>query len=599
MSSSFKDMGLSEPILKALDEMGFEEPTEVQKRAIPHILNGKDVIVMSKTGSGKTAVFGVSILQMTDPKDNGPQCLILEPTRELAVQVDNDLKKMAKHLQHHTAAVYGQHNMNTEIQALRDNISIVTGTPGRIYDHIQHKNLVTKHIRFLVLDEVDRMMDMGFIDQVRRIIRTIPRNRITLLFSATIPDEIRRLCSEYMKDPVTIEIESKTMTVDTIDQKYYRVERNEKRTQLNRLLLTERPETCMIFCNTRVAVDHVQSFLNRKGYACRPLHGEIPQAKRMKNIQQFKRKEYNILVATDVAARGIDIDNLSLVINYDVPLELDGYVHRIGRTGRAGHDGRAVTLATGDDIMTLYEIEEHIGTMIPEAELPTDQDLAQCREEADKWIRDNAAKVQPDRPSSETGSKNKRKKPARKRSDQQNAIQQESSRQTSQAPFRGQDRNKPQAGRPQTNTQTDKPQSNRSKTQAGNAEKRQDPSRRGSAGFGQTNRNQPNHGDRSHADGTQTNRERLHPAYEDRSNRAASNRAAQDNHPPQRSFVAASDEKRKTPAESKQEEIRTAAAKAAGTTGTIPAGKTTQLLPQETAAKKSFLQRIAERLFGK
>ena len=182
MSSSFKDMGLSEPILKALDEMGFEEPTEVQKRAIPHILNGKDVIVMSKTGSGKTAVFGVSILQMTDPKDNGPQCLILEPTRELAVQVDNDLKKMAKHLQHHTAAVYGQHNMNTEIQALRDNISIVTGTPGRIYDHIQHKNLVTKHIRFLVLDEVDRMMDMGFIDQVRRIIRTIPRNRITLLF---------------------------------------------------------------------------------------------------------------------------------------------------------------------------------------------------------------------------------------------------------------------------------------------------------------------------------------------------------------------------------------------------------------------------------
>ena len=153
MSSSFKDMGLSEPILKALDEMGFEEPTEVQKRAIPHILNGKDVIVMSKTGSGKTAVFGVSILQMTDPKDNGPQCLILEPTRELAVQVDNDLKKMAKHLQHHTAAVYGQHNMNTEIQALRDNISIVTGTPGRIYDHIQHKNLVTKHIRFLVLDD--------------------------------------------------------------------------------------------------------------------------------------------------------------------------------------------------------------------------------------------------------------------------------------------------------------------------------------------------------------------------------------------------------------------------------------------------------------
>ncbi len=407
MSISFKELGLSEPILKALNELEFEEPTEVQARAIPHILDGRDVIVTSKTGSGKTAVFGASVLQLTDPADPGPQCLILEPTRELAVQVDNDLKKYARYLSHTSTAVYGQHNMNTEIRELEKNITIVTGTPGRVYDHIEQGTLKTKNIRFLVLDEVDRMMDMGFIDQVRRIIRTLPRNRITLLFSATIPEEIARLCRQYMKDPVTVEIESETRTVDTVEQMYYRVERNEKRTQLNRLLLMERPETCMIFCNTKIAVDQVQSFLTRNGYASRALHGDIPQKTRMRNIQQFKRGDYNILVATDVAARGIHVEGLSLVINYDVPVELDSYIHRIGRTGRAGQDGRAISLVTGDDIMTLYAIEEHIGTLIPEAELPTDEELAEQKEESDAWVRANAARHQPEKPASGTGSRSR------------------------------------------------------------------------------------------------------------------------------------------------------------------------------------------------
>src|SRR5665647_730533 len=219
--SSFNDLGVSPPILKALEEMGFEAPTEVQSMAIPHILNQEDLIVMSKTGSGKTAVFGVSMLQITDPGALEPQGLILTPTRELAVQVDSDIKLMAKHLQHKTTAVYGQHNMNAEIQALNKGVSIVTGTPGRVYDHIQHGNLKTKHIRFLVLDEADRMLDMGFIDQVVRIIKTLPTKRVTLLFSATIPPEVRRICREYMKNPATIEIESQTMTVDTTQQLYY------------------------------------------------------------------------------------------------------------------------------------------------------------------------------------------------------------------------------------------------------------------------------------------------------------------------------------------------------------------------------------------
>lgn len=403
MKNSFNDLGISPPILRALDEMGFEQPTEVQSRAIPHILNNEDLIVMSKTGSGKTAVFGVSMLQNITPGAPGPQGLILTPTRELAVQVDNEIKKMAKFLQHKTTAVYGQHSMGLEIQALKRGISIVTGTPGRVYDHISNGNLTTSNIRFLVLDEADRMLDMGFLNQVEKIIRALPNDRISLLFSATIPPEIRKICREYMKQPKTIEIKSETKTVDSIQQVYYRVDPRQKNTELNHLLLIERPESCMIFCNTRAAVDRVKGYLNRKGYACEALHGDIPQSRRLKTIQQFKRGEFHLLVATDVAARGIHIDNLSLVINYDVPLEKDSYVHRIGRTGRAGNGGRALSLVSSDDIMSLYAIEEHIGTMITEMELPTEEMYRSQKAEADKWakansIRENIQNMNPNSP---------------------------------------------------------------------------------------------------------------------------------------------------------------------------------------------------------
>lgn len=395
MENSFNNLGIIPPILKALEEMGFQTPTEVQSRGIPHILNKEDLIVMSKTGSGKTAVFGVSMLQLTDPSAAGPQGLILAPVRELAVQVESDIKKMAKHLTHKTTAIYGQHSITAEVQALKKGVTIVAGTPGRVFDHIQQGNLITKNIRYLVLDEADRMLDMGFLDQVKRIIRSLPKDRVTLLFSATMPPEIHRICSEYMKNPVTIEIESQTKTVDSIQQQYYRVLPNEKRTQLNRLLLVEQPESCMIFCNTRIAVDHVQSFLTKQGYASEALHGDIPQGKRTKTIQQFKQGEFHILVATDVAARGIHIDNLSLVINYDVPVEKDSYVHRIGRTGRAGNGGRAASLVTGDDIMTLYEIEEHIGAMIPEGDLPSEELFSRRKAEAAGWLEANALKEKP------------------------------------------------------------------------------------------------------------------------------------------------------------------------------------------------------------
>lgn len=387
MNKSFNELGLSAPILKAIEEMGFQTPTAVQSMAIPHALKKQDLIVTSKTGSGKTAVFGVPMLQMTNPKEPGPQGLILAPTRELAVQVDNELKLLSKYLLHRTTVVYGQHNINVETQSLKKGVSIVTGTPGRVLDHIQRGNLVTKHVRFLVIDEADRMLDLGFIDQVARIISNLPRNRVTLLFSATIPPEVKRVCKNYMRNPTNIVIESPTKTVDSIEQMYYRVNENEKRAQLNRLLFVEQPESCMIFCNTKIAVDQVCSFLARQGYAVQALHGDIPQGRRMQTIKQFKQGKFHLLVATDVAARGLHIDDLSLVINYDVPMEKDSYVHRIGRTGRAGQKGRAVTLVTGEDIMTLYDIEEHIGTQIPAADLPSETVVNARRTSAEQWIR--------------------------------------------------------------------------------------------------------------------------------------------------------------------------------------------------------------------
>ncbi len=395
MKSAFSDLGISPPILRAIEEMGFELPTEVQSRAIPHILKQEDLVIRSKTGSGKTAVFGVPMLQLTDPQAPGPQGLILTPTRELAVQVDSDLKQMAKYLEHRTTAVFGQHNINTEISVLNKGTSIVTGTPGRVYDHICHQHLDTRHVRFLVLDEADRMLDMGFLDQVVRIIKKLPQDRVTLLCSATIPDEVHKVCRQYMKHPQTIEIASPTKTVDTTQQLYYRVAHNEKNMKLNRVLMMERPESCLIFCNQRSTVNRVQNFLSRRGYASQALHGDIPQAKRLRTIQQFKQGDFHLLVATDVAARGIQIDDLALVINYDVPLEKDGYVHRIGRTGRAGNTGRAITLVTGDDIMSLYEIEEHIGSLIMEAEFPPESFFSENRAAIDRWIKANTQAGKP------------------------------------------------------------------------------------------------------------------------------------------------------------------------------------------------------------
>lgn len=386
MDTKFKNLGVSSPIIRAIENMNFHTPSLVQSKVIPLVLEKKDLIVISKTGSGKTGAFGIPIVQSIDAEIKGPQALILTPTRELAVQVDGELKKMSKYLNIRTAAVYGQHNIKTEIGEIRKGASIITGTPGRVLDHITNNRLGTRHLRFLILDEADRMLDMGFIDQVVKIMKVLPKNRVTLLFSATIPDEIKRICKAYMKNPITIELESDTKTVDTIKQVYYRVKHNEKRTQLNRILKVERPDSCMVFCNKRVDVDKVNTYLLRKGYITASLHGGNSQSSRMRTIGKFKKGTIQILVATDVAARGIHIDDLNLVVNYDVPMDKDSYVHRIGRTGRVGNSGKAISLVTSDDIMTLYEIEEHIGVLIEEQDLPTDAFIRECLAKGNgKW----------------------------------------------------------------------------------------------------------------------------------------------------------------------------------------------------------------------
>ncbi len=372
MENKFSELGVSEPIVKAIEKMEFVTPTEVQKESIPKILQGKDLIVMSKTGSGKTGAFGIPIIQSIDVKGRGPQALILTPTRELAVQVNHDIREMSQNLRFKTTAVYGQHSIRSEIQAIKSSAKIVTGTPGRVFDHIKRKTIHTANIRFVVLDEADRMLDMGFIDQVVKIIKLLPKKRVTLLFSATMPPEIQRICKSYMSHPETIELDTETKTVNTIKQIYYRVQHNEKRKQLNNILKVHQPDSCIIFCNTRVEVDRVQAYLSRKGFVAEALHGANTQKRRMRTIEKFKKNQIQVLVATDVAARGIHIDELSLVINYDVPEDKNSYIHRVGRTGRAGNSGLAITLVTGDEIMNFYMIEEHVGVLINEEELPTD-----------------------------------------------------------------------------------------------------------------------------------------------------------------------------------------------------------------------------------
>lgn len=370
-NNGFANGGVSQEIVKALENLGFEKLTEVQQQVIPLALANTDVIVRSQTGSGKTAAFAIPICEKIEVEERYPQALILTPTRELAVQLKQDIANIGRFRKIRCAAVFGRQPMELQKRELRQRVHVIVGTPGRTFDHMERKNVTLDEIKYLIIDEADKMLDMGFIDQVEAIVKMLPANRVTMVFSATMPDKIQEICSQYMSNPVMIDVDAEMSTAETIQQTYYEVQDSEKFNMVRKIIYTERPDSCLIFCNTRESVETILAKMQREGYHCKSLHGGMEQRERLQAMQSFKRGEFSILIATDVAARGIHVDGINLVINYDIPLENESYVHRIGRTGRAGEEGRAITLVTSAERSTLAEIEAYIHYQIPRQETPT------------------------------------------------------------------------------------------------------------------------------------------------------------------------------------------------------------------------------------
>jgi ATP-dependent RNA helicase DeaD len=374
--NSFTDYHLSEEIKRALDVLKYDTPTEVQSEVLPLALKNQDLIVKSQTGSGKTAAFGIPICEMLEWEEKLPQALILTPTRELAVQVRDDVFNIGRFKRIKAVAVYGKEPFAKQKDELKQKTHVVVGTPGRVMDHIERETLALDKIKYLIIDEADEMLNMGFIDEVEAIIKELPKNRVTMVFSATLPKDVESLCHQYMKEPVHIEIASSGVTTDTIEHLLIEVKENEKLSLLKDVTVVENADSCLIFCRTKENVDTVFAELEKANYSCERLHGGLEQEDRFAVMDGFKRGNFRYLVATDVAARGIDIDNVTLVINYDVPMEKESYVHRTGRTGRAGNKGKAITFATPFEGKFVKAIERYIGFEIPTMEAPSPQEVA-------------------------------------------------------------------------------------------------------------------------------------------------------------------------------------------------------------------------------
>lgn len=359
--SNFKDYKLSNEILKSLDILNYKSPTKVQEQVIPVALENKDILVKSQTGSGKTATFAIPLCELVDWEENKPQALILTPTRELAIQVKEDVFNIGRFKRIKVPALYGKSSFAMQEKELKQKTHIVVGTPGRTIDHIKEGNFITDNIKYLVIDEADEMLSMGFIEQIEEIIESLPTERVTMLFSATMPEDIDALSKKYMKHPVSIEIKAKTLTVDRIKQEAYTIEESGKLNLLKDITILENPDSCVIFCNTQGKVEQVCKELIKLEYPCDKIHGGMEQDERIKVMSNFKKGYFRYLIATDVAARGIDIDNITHVINYDVPVLKENYVHRIGRTGRAGKEGRAITFVMRSDERRIFEIKSYTG----------------------------------------------------------------------------------------------------------------------------------------------------------------------------------------------------------------------------------------------
>ncbi|MED4351311.1 DEAD/DEAH box helicase [Schinkia azotoformans] len=375
INKSFKDYQISEEIVRALESLNYKNPTEVQAEVIPIALEKKDLIVKSQTGSGKTASFGIPLCEMVAWEENKPQALILTPTRELAAQVKEDLTNIGRFKRIKAVAVYGKQSFAKQKLELKQKAHVVVGTPGRVLDHLEKGTLVVGQLKFLIIDEADEMLNMGFIDQVEAIIKKLPTERMTCVFSATLPDDIENLCHKYMKNPIKINIQDKGVTTDKIDHSLLIVEREEKLPLLKEVITVENPDSCIIFCGTQEEVNKVHKQLNRFKFPCEKLHGGLNQEERFAVMNDFKRGKFRYLIATDVAARGIDIENITLIINYNMPREKETYVHRTGRTGRAGKVGKAITFIDPLEEKYLTEIEKYLGFELHRKDPPSKEEV--------------------------------------------------------------------------------------------------------------------------------------------------------------------------------------------------------------------------------
>ena len=377
---TFQDYRLSDEIIRALDGLGYSAPTEVQEKVIPVALQRQDIVVKSQTGSGKTAAFGIPICEIVKWEENKPQALILTPTRELAEQVKQDITNIGRFKRIKAAAVYGKHPFAYQKEELKQKCHVVVGTPGRVLDHIERGTLKLDRIDLFVLDEADEMLNMGFLDQVEAIINHLPKNRSTMLFSATLPENVGQLSHNYMKKPQQIEIASTITLTDQIDHSLFIVKEQQKFELLRNVTVVENPDSCIIFCKTKDQVDNVTEQLEKQYYTCDQLHGGMAQEDRFEVMDAFKRGEFRYLVATDVAARGIDIESITHVINYDFPVEKESYVHRVGRTGRAGKKGKAISFVTPYEERLLAEIEAYIGFEIQQRNAPSQQSVEEAKD---------------------------------------------------------------------------------------------------------------------------------------------------------------------------------------------------------------------------
>ncbi len=373
---NFEEMNLSEAALKAISDMGFEEATPIQSQSIEIIMSGKDVLGQSQTGTGKTAAFGIPLLERIDPEDKRLQAVILCPTRELAIQISEEFRKLLKYRDNvRVLPIYGGQPIDRQILALKKGIQVIIGTPGRVMDHMNRRTIKMETVKMVVLDEADEMLDMGFREDIETILQKVPEERQTILFSATMPKEILSLTKEYQREPEHITVVHKEMTVTGVSQYYFEVTNSIRLDALCRIIDMESPELSLIFCNTKKLVDELVEQLQGRGYFAEGLHGDLKQQQRDIVMKKFRNRTLEILVATDVAARGIDVDDIDVVFNYEIPQDEEYYVHRIGRTGRAGKTGKAYTFVVGREIYKLRDIMHFTKAKIVKQKLPTLVDI--------------------------------------------------------------------------------------------------------------------------------------------------------------------------------------------------------------------------------